>query len=105
MIKYVNDNVIVPTREMMAKHGFTLLRLANMTQQQLTSDEIERLEPFKETILERAHMSKERFCITMEALENPSNFHNPSGETPQISEITQIMIRELIQYYSVLYPK
>lgn len=89
----------------MAKHGFTLLRLANMTQQQLTSDEIERLEPLKETILERAHMSKERFCITMEALENPSNFHNPSGETPQISEITQIMIRELIQYYSVLYPK
>jgi len=31
MIKYVNENVIVPTREMMAKHGFTLLRLANMT--------------------------------------------------------------------------
>jgi len=41
----------------------------------------------------------------MEALENPLNFHNPSGEAPQISETTLIMIRELIQQYSVLYPK
>jgi hypothetical protein len=90
MIKYVYETVIIPTREMMAKHGFTLSKLANMTQQQLTSDEIERLEPNKENILERAHMSKERFCITMESLENPSNFNNPSSnpEAPQINEST-----------------
>jgi hypothetical protein len=43
----------------------------------LLSEDLEKLEPFKEAILERSHLNKERFCMTMEHLENPSNFNNP----------------------------
>lgn len=32
MIKYVNETVIIPTREMMAKHCYSIAKLANMNQ-------------------------------------------------------------------------
>jgi hypothetical protein len=68
---------------------------------------MEKLEPFKEAILERSHLSKERFCMTMEHLENPSNFHNPHNnpDATQLSAACQGMVRDLIQQYAVFFPK
>ena len=79
LIKYVNEHVMVPVRDLYLKNGYSLQRLANMSHQQLLAPDIERLEPMKESILERSHLSKERFCMTMEHLENPSNFNNPQN--------------------------
>jgi hypothetical protein len=69
-----------------------------MTQTQLLAPELEKHEPIKEQILERSHLSKERFCMTMEHLENPSNFNNPQNnpDAPVISEQCRVMVRDLI---------
>lgn len=98
LIRYVNENVMIPTRDLYAKHGFTLAKLANMSQSQLLSEEIEKLEPAKEAILERSHLSKERFCMTMEHLENPSNFHNTqaNSDASPLTEACKLMVRDLI---------
>ena len=68
---------------------------------------MEKLEPFKEAILERSHLNKERFCLTMEHLENPSNFNNPHNNPDAImlSDGCKSMVRDLIQQYAVFFPK
>ena len=106
-MRYVNEHIITPTRELYAKYGYTLTKLTNMTQAQLLSEDMEKLEPFKEAILERSHLSKERFCMTMEHLENPSNFHNPQNnpDVTLLSDACKSTVRDLIQQYAVYFPK
>lgn len=67
LVKYMNEEIIVPIKIEMIKLGVHLNK--PLSQQQL-----EALEDIKEQILERSHLTKERLCLTMENLENPANF-------------------------------
>lgn len=67
-IKYINEQLLIPCKEFMISNGYTT--------KQLTQEEQEAVERGRELILERAHMSKERLCMTMEHLENPANYQS-----------------------------
>lgn len=69
LVKYINEEIIIPCKMEMIKQGIHQGK-------QLTQLQIDALEDFKEQVLERSHLTKERLCLTMENLENPANFQS-----------------------------
>ena len=67
-IKYINEQLLIPCKDYMVQSGFA--------HRQLTMEDQELLERVRDSILERAHLTKERLCMTMEHLENPANYQS-----------------------------
>lgn len=65
-IKYINEQIIIPCKDYMVQNG--------LVGKQISPEEQEAADHARDLILERAHLSKERLCMTMEHLENPANY-------------------------------
>jgi hypothetical protein len=62
---------------------------------------------FKDLILERSHLNKEKLCITIEHLENPQNLKDSRSEQEgvKVSAEAQHQIKDLVAKYAIFFPK
>jgi hypothetical protein len=62
---------------------------------------------FKDVILDRSHLSKEKLCITIEHLENPQNLKDSRQDQEQVkvSAEAQHLIKDLVAKYAIFFPK
>lgn len=83
LLKYIKDHIINPINEhIKMKTNPTSGAL------EITPD---RLENYKQQVLERSHLSKEKLCITLEHLINPINNQNPKIKKETLDHISEIV--------------
>jgi CCR4-NOT transcription complex subunit 1 len=87
LLKYIKEHIVTPIFEYQKRNPNT---------PEPTADQ---LELFKQQVLERSHLSKEKLCITIENLSTQVNQNNPL-----IRPETKDQIRELMAKLSELFP-
>lgn len=92
LIRYMKENIINPLTEYVNK---------NKANQSLPEYQ-ENFEDYKATVLDRSHLNKEKLCITIEHLQNPSNINKSEGK---ISQDVNYLIKDLVAQYTNLFPQ